>query len=113
MLYQSDAEMIFPPRVIPSLRNLRGEAWKTLIDQVLSQPESAPDVLAFSLMMIRLNACMSCHSDSYRAIRGCTGCAQQTVMRYKGSDGDLIAQWQTARRDIVTYLTTGQAAHAD
>ena len=113
MLYQSDAEMIFPSRVIPSLRDLRGAAWRTLIDQVASQPESAPDVLAFSLMMIRLNSCMSCHSDSYRAIRGCTACAQQIVARFKGTDGDLIAQWRMARRDIVAYLNTGQPARAD
>src|SRR3954454_4391678 len=103
MLYQKDAEMIFPSRVIPALRNLRGKDWQSLVDQIIDQPEDAPEVLAFSLMMIRLTSCMSCHSDSYRAMRGCTNCASQTVARFKGSDEDLIKQWQVARDDIMAY----------
>ncbi len=107
MLYQPDAEMLFPARVIPSLRALRGENWCHLVDQVATQPETAPDVLAFSLMMIRLNNCMTCHADSYRAMRGCTLCAQQMITRFKGTDDDLISRWQAARADIVAYLNTG------
>ena len=53
MLYQNDAEMIFPARVIPTLRNLRGQDWQQLVQQVMDLPEDAPDALAFSLMMIR------------------------------------------------------------
>lgn len=113
MLYQNDAEMLFPNRVIPALRNLRGCDWSTLIDQVCAQPESEADVLAFSLMMIRLNSCMTCHSDSYRALRGCTQCALHTVSRFKGTDRELIERWQVARADIVTYLTTGRTPRAD
>ena len=32
-MYQSDTEMLFPTRVIPSLKNLRGPAWKSLVEQ--------------------------------------------------------------------------------
>ncbi len=113
MLYQSDAEMIFPARVIPALRDLRGNDWRLLVERVSSQPEDAPDVLAFSLMMIRLAACMSCHSDSYRAMRGCTQCAQQTVARFKGSDAELIERWNSARADILTFLSTGAVPQVD
>ncbi len=107
MLYQHDAEVLFPARVIPSLRSIRGSEWDALIERVSLQPESDPDVLAFGLMMIRLGGCLPCSSDSYRALHGCTHCAQHTVARYKGSDADLIEQWQTARKDILSYLSTG------
>jgi hypothetical protein len=109
MLYQNDAEMLFPARVIPSLRDLRGHDWKLFVDQVCTQAEDAPDVLAFSLMMIRLTSCLTCNSDSYRALRGCTQCAAHTVAKFKGSDRDLIEQWKSARTDVLTYLTSGQA----
>ena len=113
MLYQNDAEMIFPARVIPTLRNLRGQDWQKLVQQVMDLPEDAPDALAFSLMMIRLNVCMSCHSDSYRAMRGCTTCAQQTVARFKGTDEDLIQRWQAAREDILAYFKSGSIPQVD
>jgi len=113
VLYQSDAEMLFPTRVIPSLRSLRGEDWCRFVDQVASQPEGDPDVLAFGLMMIRLNSCMTCHADSYRAMRGCTLCAQQVIARFRGTDTELIARWQAARSDILVYLKTGDAPAVD
>lgn len=109
MLYQNDAEMLFPARVIPLLRNLRGEEWKQLIDRVSRKPENDPDVLALSLMMIRLNGCMTCNADSYRALRGCTQCAQHTVARFKGADSDLIDRWNKARNEVIAYLTSGAA----
>ncbi|HLY28768.1 MAG TPA: hypothetical protein VKQ72_20655 [Aggregatilineales bacterium] len=111
MLYQtlSDVEILFPTRVIPSLRDLRGPGWQALIDRLTRLPENDPDVLAFSLMMIRLSACMTCNSDSYRALRGCTHCSQHTVSRFKGSDDDLIRRWHLARADVLAYLNAGRA----
>jgi hypothetical protein len=80
-----------------------------LIDRIARQPDDDPDVLAFSLMMIRLSGCMTCNSDSYRALRGCTHCAQHTVSRFKGSDEELIRRWNAARADVLAYLNAGQA----
>ncbi len=113
MLYQNDTDMLFPSRVIPSLRNARGEDWKSLIEHISDQPETATDVLAFGLMMIRLNACMTCHSDSYRAMRGCTQCARQMVGRFKGTDDELIERWEAARAEIAMYMTTGCPPRVD
>jgi hypothetical protein len=107
LLYQNDAEVLFPARVIPTLRDLRGQDWQAFVDRVSVQPESDPDVLAFGLMMIRLNSCMTCTSDSFRALRGCTNCAQHMVSKFKGSDIDLIERWQAARSEIVDYLKSG------
>ncbi len=104
MLYQDDTDMLFPVRVIPSLGNLRGDGWQHLVAHVRAQPETAPDVLAFGLMMIRLNACLSCTADSYRAMQGCTHCALHTVRRFKGADHDLVMRWQDARREVLAYL---------
>lgn len=109
-LYQNDAEVLFPARVIPSLRHLRGEKWRQLVDYVSPRPESDPEVLAFSLLMIRLDGCLRCTADSYRAMRGCTMCAQQTITRFRGTDEDLIEQWQIARGEILAWLNSGVPA---
>ena len=106
-MYQKDAEVLFPARVIILLRHLRGEKWQQLVEHVLAQPESSPDTLAFGLMMIRLNGCLTCHADSYRALRGCTQCASQIVNRFRGADDDLIQMWEVARAEILTWYSTG------
>lgn len=107
MMYQNDAEMLFPPRVIPSLRNLRGQEWQQLVDQVLCSQDGSLEQQAFCLMMVRLDGCLTCHADSYRAMRGCTLCAQQTVARFKGSDQELLAAYERARADMAAWHERG------
>ncbi len=106
-MYQSDTEMLFPTRVIPSLKNLRGPAWKSLVETAASAADGDETTLAFGLMMVRLNGCLTCHSDSYRAMRGCTVCAQQAVSRYKDADDGLIKLYQKASREVHLYLMDG------
>jgi hypothetical protein len=91
------------------LRDLRGPDWNELVDRVIAAGESHPDTLAFGLMMIRLDGCMTCHADSYRAMRGCSICARQAVARFKGTDRDLITLWRQARVEIDLWLETGIA----
>jgi hypothetical protein len=91
------------------LRDLRGPDWNELVDRVIAAGESHPDTLAFGLMMIRLDGCMTCHADSYRAMRGCSICARQAVARFKGTDRDLIMLWRQARVEIDLWLETGIA----
>ena len=55
-------------------------------------------------MMIRLDGCMTCQADSYRAMRGCTACARQAVLRFRGSDQELIKLYDRARKDILVFL---------
>ena len=64
-------ELLYPHRITPELRSLRKQEWQALIDRVSSLPESHEEVLAFSMMMVRLNGCLACETDSYRAMRGC------------------------------------------
>lgn len=97
-------ELMFPPRVIPSLRDIRGPEWQRLVDRVTALPEEHPESLAFSLMMIRLDGCLECETDSYRAMRGCAMCAVQTLRRFKGSDRDLVSRYSDALMDIEAFF---------
>jgi len=98
-------ELLFPHHVIPSLRKLRGPKWRALVEQILKLPESHQETLAFMLMMIRLNGCMACETDSYRAMRGCAACALQTLRRYKGGDEELLDLYTQALSDIRDFAT--------
>ena len=103
MTFDSRTELLFPPRLIPDLKDLRGEEWRELVEQVASLPETHPDTLAFCLMMIRLNSCLNCVSGSYRFMRGCELCAQQTIARFQGTDEELIELFHQAKRDLERY----------
>jgi hypothetical protein len=98
------ADLLFPPRLIASLRNLRGPEWAALVDRVTKLPETDPESLAFTLMMVRLDGCVKCHEGSFKYMRGCQVCAVQMVMQFKGTDDDLLLLYQKARRDIDAYL---------
>ena len=96
-------DILFPYHVIPSLKNLRGPEWCALIERVADLPETHEETLALMLTMIRLNGCMGCETDSYRAMRGCAACAQQTLRRFKGEDSELIEMYERALKDVRTF----------
>ncbi len=93
-------ELMFPYQAIPSLRLLRGPQWQALVERVMGLPETHEETLALMMMMIRLNGCVACETDSYRAMRGCAACALQTLRRYKGSDADLAMLFDQALIDV-------------
>jgi hypothetical protein len=103
-VYQSDTEIIYPMRVTPHLRNLRGESWRDLIDQVLASPEASIDHLAFSLLIVRMCNCLNCHTNSYRALRGCTTCAKHAVRRYRETDSSLLQCYDQAYHDVSEFM---------
>ena len=92
----TDNEILFPHYAIPALRNTRGVEWTRLIDRVMGKAETSVEVIALMSVMIELNGCLACETDSYRAMRGCTACAQQTLRRFKGSDEELITMYELA-----------------
>ena len=98
------AEILFPPKLIASLRTLRGPEWADLVSEVSRLPETDPSVLAFCLMMIELDGCMNCYAGSYKFMRGCAACAKQTIMQYKGSDTDLLQLYHQAQQQIQAYI---------
>ena len=99
------AELLFPPRLMSALRGLRGPVWGSLVERVAVLPETDPDSLAFTLLMIRLDDCVKCHEGSFKYMRGCHLCASQTVTQYKGTDEDLLQMYNKARRDVDSYLS--------
>ncbi len=99
-----ESEILFPARCIPGLRDLRGPAWAELVDRIAGLSEDHEEVLAFSLMMIRLAGCLTCNLDSYRASLGCATCSRRTILGFKEDDQALLEQFQQARREIATYL---------
>jgi hypothetical protein len=98
------SELLFPPYAIGPLKGLRGRKWDELVQRVENLPETHPDSLAFSLMMIRLDGCLTCETDSYKAMRGCVQCAIQTIRRFKESDEELLKLYEEAQEEVNAYL---------
>ncbi len=105
-------QLLFPHHIIPQLRDLRGADWSRLVDRVVQVSEDHEESLAFVLMMIRLNGCMGCETDSYRAMRGCDACAVQTLRRFKGMDHELLEIYQQALADVRKHLAKTRSAVA-
>ena len=103
-MLNSDTEILFPLRVIPELRDLRGEKWAKLVDHLTAKGVENRDLAAFSMMMVKLCSCNGCNADSFRAMRGCTHCAIMTVRRFKSSDEEMIELYNNARQEVVEYL---------
>lgn len=103
-MYNSDTELLFPLRVISSLKNSRSKKWDELIEKVTDTNASVFDQLGFVLMMVRLGGRVACDADSFRAMRGCTQCARQTIRRFKGSDQDLEKQFASSRNEMEKYI---------
>lgn len=102
------SELLFPPYAIAPLKELRGPEWQALVKRIAALPETHPDSLAFSLTMMRLDGCLTCETDSYKAMRGCVQCAIQTVRRFKEGDQELLKFYEQAQKDVGAYLGTVQ-----
>jgi hypothetical protein len=111
-MYNQDTEVLFPSRVIPTLRSLHHEEWGQLIDRVHSAECTPVERYAFVLMMVRMCGCAGCNADSFRAMRGCTQCSRQTVRRFHGEDAELIEQYRLYVREVTNYLEKGTPANA-
>ena len=97
-------DLLFTPRLIPQLRNLRGEKWSKLIDYLSNLPSTHPDALGFSMMMVELGGCLPCEMDNYRAQRGCAVCARHTIISFKGSDAELLKHYENACQLVYQLL---------
>ena len=109
-MYNSDTEVLFPSRVIPQLRSMHGEEWRGLIDRVRSDEATPAERHAFVLMLVRMCGCVGCNADSFRAMRGCTQCARQTVRRIRGGDREIMEQYRQMQKEVVAYM---QKNHVD
>ena len=105
-----ETEILFPPRIIPQLRDAAGVEFRKLVEHVSSLSEGHPESLAFTLMMVRLNGCLECETDSFRAMRGCALCALQTLRRFRTNEKELIRLYKAALKDIQAHPATASAA---
>lgn len=99
-----ETDLLFPARVIPSLILSRGEIWRSLVEEVIKVEPDSPEVIAFTLLMVRISNCIFCNTDSYRAMHGCIQCARQALNRFRGTDQDLIELFKTAKLEVKDYL---------
>lgn len=111
-MYQSDTEILFPMRVAPHLRDLRGNMWRATVDRACNSEDASVEQLALSMVMIRLAGCLSCHPDSYRAIRGCTSCATATIRRFRGADEDLKDLIDGAKGEVLEHAPQEVVVHS-
>jgi hypothetical protein len=100
----SRLEILFPHSRVSGLKRLRGEEWQSLVERVAALPETHPDALAFSYMMIELCDCLSCDLSSYKASLGCSACSQRTINAIRDSDKTLLWQFEKAKQEVVAYL---------
>lgn len=103
-MYNPDTEILFPLRVVPQLKSLRGGEWAGLVDLVSSPESDKAQKYAFVLMMVKMSGCVNCDSDSFRAMRGCSQCARQSVRRFRGTDQDLLDQHLHLQKEVEAFL---------
>lgn len=103
-MYNPDTDLLFPPRNLSATRDLRGKAWRDLVSSIIETGPDSPELMAFVLMMARMNNCVICNADSYRAMNGCTACTKQTLKRSHETDEMLLIIYQAAKREVDQYL---------
>ncbi len=108
-MYNDDTEILFPSRIIPSLKGMHGKEWDQLLDRVIQNGANSKDHIAFILMMVKLGGCATCNADSFRAMKGCTQCAKQTIRRFRGDDQELHKNYQDALVETEVYFATAKS----
>jgi hypothetical protein len=110
-MYNPDTDLLFPPRILPALRDLRGITWRELVTSVTEAEANSVEEIAFVLMMARMNNCATCNSDSYRAMNGCTFCTKQSLKRFHESDHTLVEIFHTTKVEVENYLKKKTTLH--
>jgi hypothetical protein len=99
-------EILFPHSRVRRLKYLREQEWQSLVERIAALPETHPDALGFSYMMIKLCDCLNCDLSSYKASLGCSACSQRTIKAIRASDKVLIKQFEKAKQEVLTYLNS-------
>ena len=103
-MFNPDTDLLFPPRALPALRDLRCNAWKELVSSVIIAGPGSLEQIIFTLMMARMNNCATCNFASYRAINGCTACTKQSLKRFHEDDNALIKLFHSTRLEVEYYI---------
>lgn len=105
-------ELLFAHWATRSLQNARGAKWKKLVQDIQALPETHPDALAFQLMMVRLNSCVTCDARKYVEKGGCARCSVTTLTFSKETEEALLARFRAARKEIAQTLKEEKRAVA-
>jgi len=98
-------EFIFPPRLFPSLRDLRDEDWAQYIDHIEPLEPYDTERIALEWVVVHWSGCVNCQADSFRAMQGCIQCMSQAVRRFRGDNAEFQGLIDEAKREIEKYLT--------
>lgn len=103
-MYNPETEILFPAKLIPELRDMRGEKWRQFIDSFSGSAKQAELESGLVLFLVKQGGCVGCTADSFRAMRGCKACSQQTVKRFKGGDEVIINHVLSASKEIGQWI---------
>lgn len=103
MMY-SHCEILFPHSKVNGLKNFKGEDWKDLVERIATLPETHPDALSFSHMMIKVCDCLNCDLSSYKAALGCAACSQRTINALRDTDKQMLRRFRQSQEAIYDYL---------
>lgn len=102
---QNKTEFLFAHWAVPPLKNLRGAKWSALIERLSNLPADHPDALAFALLMVRLNVCVTCTAQRYRERGGCASCSEYVLTTLsKESEAALLMRYHAAQKEIADAL---------
>ncbi len=102
----NDTEYIFPASLASQLSDIREEKWKQLIQTITGNGVSDVDQISLIYLIARISGCSTCNSDAFRAMKGCLVCAKNAIKRFRGTDAELVAQFEQARNEVTEYLST-------
>jgi hypothetical protein len=90
---------------LKSLTPQRGRSWLRLVDHIETLPVSAPEVMAFSLMLRRLRRDAGLGRALYNE-PGCAMCAAEILSYYDGTEKELIRFYQKTLDEVVQRIST-------
>jgi hypothetical protein len=99
-------EILFPHSRVSGLKRLQDKEWQSLVERIAALPETHPDALAFSYLMIKLCDCLNCDLSSFKASLGCSACSQRTIKAVRTTDKALLKQFEKARQEVLAYLNS-------
>ena len=94
-------EFLFAHWAVAALPDLRGARWRDLVARIARLSSTHPDSLAFALMMVRINGCVSCDAKRYRDRAGCANCSRFVLTTLnKETEANLLARYRAAQKEI-------------
>ncbi len=92
------------------LKELRGARWRDMTTRISRLDSTHPDALAFALMMVRIDGCVSCDAKRYRERGGCANCARFVLTTLnKETEAELITRFQSTQKEIARNLKARQS----